>query len=164
MIIIGYKCFNKDLINQYGFQYEIGKTYTVSGELKFGNNGNGFHFCRNLEDTLRYYDALKNNVDICLVIGSGNIITFEDNYYGYYDMYASENISIVKKLTRNEIIMYGYNLSEPRVNRFIAGYQLTEEEKEMFKSKFNRRSEVINTIEYYQEGNLDAFTKKYIKK
>lgn len=164
MIIIGYKCFNKDLINQYGFQYEIGKTYTVSGELKFGNNGNGFHFCRNLEDTLRYYDALKNNVDICLVIGSGNIITFEDNYYGYYDMYASENISIVKKLTRNEIIMYGYNLREPRVNRFIAGYQLTEEEKEIFKSKFNRRSEVINTIEYYQEGNLDAFTKKYIKK
>ena len=164
MEIIGYKCFDKNLINRYGFQYEIGKIYSVNGKLKFGNHGNGFHFCKNLEDTFRYYDAMHNDIDICLVIGFGNIVEYEDKYYGYYDMYCAEKLLILRKLTRSEIIEYGYNLNEIRINRFISGFLLTEAERNIFKNKFYNRSEVIKTIEYYQEGNLDAFTKKYIKK
>ena len=164
MHIIGFKCFNKNLTNRYGFQYKIGKTYNAKGKIKFGNDGNGFHFCKNLEDTLRYYDALKEQVDICLVVGFGNIVMYEDTYNEYYDMYASENMIILRKLSRDEIIKYAYNLRWPRINRFLSGFLLTAEEIKIFKSKFYNKQDIINTIEYYQEGKLDTYTKKYIKK
>ena len=89
-MIKGYKCFNKNLINRYGIPFEVGKTYKVDGNISFGNNGNGFHMCVNLEDTLRYFDGFNTEIDICEVIGDGNFVLFEDNYYGYYDMYSFE--------------------------------------------------------------------------
>ena len=42
--IIGYKALNSDFTNRYGFKFEIGKTYKIYNEVKFGNDGNGFHF------------------------------------------------------------------------------------------------------------------------
>ncbi len=60
--MIGYKCFNSDLTNRYGSKFEVGKTYHAKGDIKFGNNGNGFHMCKNMEDTLRYFDAFNDNV------------------------------------------------------------------------------------------------------
>lgn len=70
-MITGYKCFNKDLINRYGMQFEVGKIYSVNGNISFGNNGNDFHMCVRLEDTLRYFDSFTQEIDICEVIGYG---------------------------------------------------------------------------------------------
>ena len=53
--IYGYKCFNSDMTNRYGKKFELGKVYSTDGKVKFGNSGNGFHFCKNIEDTLRYF-------------------------------------------------------------------------------------------------------------
>ena len=77
-MIIGYKCFNKGLTNRYGYKFEVGKEYIRTGEIKFGNNGNGFHFCKNIEDTFRYFNAMEEEVEICLVIGHGTYEKYED--------------------------------------------------------------------------------------
>lgn len=158
-MIKGYKCFNKNLINRYGMPFEVGKTYSVDGDIQFGNNGNGFHMCVNLEDTLRYFDGFNTEIDICEVMGDGNFVLFEDNYYGYYDMYSVEKIHIIKKLSRNEIIEMLLNSYEFKVIRFIQGYKLLPEELELFKIKFANNISIIKAISYYQEGNLDVYSK-----
>ena len=78
MDIIGYKCFNKGLLNRYGKKFSVGKIYVTDGMLKFGTRGNGFHICKNIEDTFRYFNSLKNDVDVCLVKGSGDFIEYSD--------------------------------------------------------------------------------------
>ena len=161
-MIKGYKCFNKNLINRYGIPFEIGKIYSTNGEIKFGNNGNGFHMCVNLEDTLRYFDGFHDEIDICEVIGFGQYIMFEDYFYDYYDMYSFEKIQIIKKLSREEIIELMLNTHEYRVIRFIQGYKLTQNEILLFKNKFANNISILNAISYYQEGDLDVYSKSNI--
>ena len=52
MEVKGYKAFNKGLTNRYGRKFEIGKQYSLDGKISFGNDGNGFHFCKNIEEVL----------------------------------------------------------------------------------------------------------------
>lgn len=156
----GYKCFNNNLTNRYGMPFEIGKIYKINGEIRFGNNGNGFHFCKNMEDTLRYFDAMNNTVSICSVIGSGQICTYFDDYYGYYDMFASSQIEILKELTREEIIITALNLNVFRVQRFLSLFKLYKEEIELFKQRYYNEESVYSVIEYYQENKFDAFVKR----
>jgi len=160
MEIIGYKCFNKDLTNRYKKQLEVGKIYTANGDVTFGNDGHGYHFCKNLEDTLRYFDGMNEEISICLVKGTGDIVEYEDDYNGYYDIYSSENIEILKELSREEIILYGLNLNEIRVCRFIQGFKLSNDEIELFKEKFAKNTCVLKLIEYYQLKNFDVFKTK----
>lgn len=102
--IKGYKAFNADLTNRYGIPFEEGKKYSVNGHAVFGNHGNGFHFCERLEDTLRYFDAMDGEVLFAEVVGSGDIVEYSDEYYGYYDMYAATEIEVLRVLTREDII------------------------------------------------------------
>lgn len=156
---IGYKCFNKDMTNRYGRKMKVGDVYIANGKVKVGNNDHGFHFCKNLEDTFRYFDAMNDDVMICLVRGFGNIDEYSDEYNGYYNIYASEHIEILKILSREEIIAYGLNLFYFRACRFIQGYKLNNDEIEIFKEKYKNYNSVLKYIEYYQLGNTDAFKK-----
>ena len=54
MGIKGYKAFYSDMRNHYGMKFKEGEIYNVSGNASFGLKGNGFHFCKNIEDTFRY--------------------------------------------------------------------------------------------------------------
>ena len=162
-MVFGYKCFNKDLTNRYGFKFDVGKTYGVSGEIKFGINGNGFHMCKNIEDTFRYYDAMEGEVSVCEVIGLGEFVSLYDEYNGYYDMYSVEMIEIIRLLSREDIIEMALNFSEERVIRFIQLYRLTSSEIILFKEKFKKYSRVIDNIIYYQEGDMDIFSRKLIR-
>ena len=59
---IGYKIMNHDMTCDGGgnpFQYELGKTYEIEGEVKPCNNG--FHFCKKLLDTLGYYNNISGD-------------------------------------------------------------------------------------------------------
>jgi hypothetical protein len=47
----GYKAFNKDLTCR-GFQYEIGKTYEMDGEIEICRRG--FHFCESISDCYKF--------------------------------------------------------------------------------------------------------------
>lgn len=160
MNVVGYKCFNEDLTNRYGYKFEVGKIYFAEGIIKFGEGGNGFHLCKRLEDTLRYFDAMNNRVSICEVIGDGEIVSNYDDYYGYYDMFVVSKLQLIKMLSRDEIIDISLNLDSIRAKRFLSGYKLTKEELLIFKNKFKSDISVQEYIEYYQENKADAFVKR----
>ena len=158
--IHGYKCFNGDLTNRFGQKFEVGKTYHVDGEIIFGNDGNGLHMCKHLEDTLRYFDAIDGEIAICEVTGFGNLAEGEDKYNDFYDMYACEYLTTDKLLTREEIIAYGLNLYEERAKRFISLIRLTPEEIALFKEKYKNNMVVLEYIAYYQEGDKEIFNRR----
>jgi len=162
-MIYGYKCFKKGLINSYGVSFQVGETYHSSGKVIFGTNGNGFHMCERLEDTLRFFDTFKEEIDVCRVVGFGDSVKRSDEYNEYYDMYVCEKMYIVKKLTREEIISYGLNLSGTRLIRFLSLFKLDDIEKKIFLEKFAGDKLVGEYIDYYQNNKKDVFIKKLIK-
>lgn len=149
----GYKAYKKGLVDQFGNTYEEGKIYSLKGDPKFRQSG--FHFCDNLEDTLRYYDAMEEEVDICEVIGFGQIREYDDSYYGY-TIYATDNIKVRRVLTRNEIIDYAVHLHDMQLYRFLMGFKLTPEEIDYLVS-VNSTPKIQEYINYYQLGDKDAF-------
>ena len=159
MEISGYKALNLDMTNRYGKKFEVGKTYSVEGELKFGNDGNGFHFCERMEDTLRYFD----DAIITEIKSLEDYIVSDDIYNGYDNLYCARTIRIERIISREEIISYFLNCNDKeRIKRFIQGYKLTEQEIELFKIIFGNPinyTDIINTILYYQECQYDLYDK-----
>lgn len=163
-MISGYKCFNCNLENRYGFKFEVGKNYKVLGDVKFGVNGNGFHMCKNMEDTFRYFNTFMDDVRVCHVIGYGKIDSCGDEYNGFYEMYSVESIYIFKELSRYEILQYALSLGENRVCRFIQLFRLNSDEIELFKDKFSNNLRILKYIAYYQEGDKLVFNNQDVKK
>ena len=124
----GYKAFYKDLQNQYGEKYELNTVYEVQPPLKWQENG--FHFCANLEDTLRYYDCINEDVVICKITAKGEVLHRFDEYNEYHVFVCSKMI-INNILSREEIIQYASKLAGFPLERFIKGYNLSEEEIDM---------------------------------
>jgi hypothetical protein len=91
---ITFKAFNKDLTCR-DFQFEIGQTYTHTGEVKAC--ASGFHSCENPLDILNYYDLTTSRFAQCSV--NGVIKTHEDD-----SKIASSIITINKELTLNDLI------------------------------------------------------------
>lgn len=151
-MIKGYKAFYENMENRYGMRFEENKTYYAQGPLRFGNDGNGFHFCRRLEDTLRYFPAMEEKIQIAKVTSLGEYEIFNDEYYGYYDLYVTRELKIDKILTREEIIKMYLDMDTDRVIRFVSGYRLTPEEIELFKLRYSDDKKIIKAILYYQEG------------
>ena len=89
--MIGYKAFNKDLTCR-GFQYEIGKTYSIEGLPILCQTG--FHFCKNIADTYRYY-PMSDNTRICKIEAIGEIVT-ENNI-----KYCTNKIKILEEITND---------------------------------------------------------------
>ena len=129
MEVKGYKAFNKDATNRYGQPFTEGGTYHVEGEVKFGNDGNGYHMCTSLSDVFRYVNATEDDVLVALVTGRGKYDKYDDTYYGYYDMYSFEEMTIDKFLSREEVIERMLNSPAHEVNKFLSTCRLSEEEK-----------------------------------
>ena len=127
--IIGYKAFNKDFTNRYGMKFEVGKTYNIDGEIKFGVKGNGFHLCSSFEDTFRYFDTEEGFI-LTEVEANGKIVSYDDEYNGYYDMYAASEIKIIRIIERTEIIEMIKNITyaDYRIKKVIDTLYLTDEE------------------------------------
>ena len=161
-IVYGYKCFNRGLTNRYGEKFEIGKVYHCDGEIKFGNEGNGFHMALNLEDTLKYFDQ---NIDIAYVKCYGKYDeipdTKENEENDNYDMFAFEYMVIEKVLTREEIIAHMLGAWESSVIKFIMYFKLTLDEKKLFREKFKTNTRVQNYLTYYQDGDTEVFNRQY---
>lgn len=169
MEIKGYKAFDKDGINRYGQEFLEDTHYHIDGKISFGNNGNGFHFCLRMEDTFRYFDSWSHDIDVAAVYGSGDIVEFNDEYYGYYDMYAASDLYVERFLSREEIIGHFLEANEFAVRRFVSSFRLTEEEIEVFKVTYADNINILNAISYYQEKDLDVYSRKseqkiYLKK
>lgn len=150
-MIKGYKAFNSNMTNRYGEKFEVGKTYHANGKIKWGNEGNGFHFCTYLEDCFRFFSS--EDVLVAQVIGYGDMEQYDDDYYGYYFMYVSEYMDIVKLLTRDEIIQEMLCVNEDRKNRFIRDFKLTKEELRQFEES-----------DSYGPNNCKGCKRKQLKK
>lgn len=156
--IVGYKCFNKNLIcNFNSFQMKEKCIYTTNENIKFRQHG--FHFCIRLEDTLRFFGDIENEKEICMIKAFGDIYWYNDEYNGYYDMGCTNKIYIENIMTRDDIINYANNLNDERFIRFIMGYKLLKNELDYFKDKYEKNARVYSYINYYQEKNNDAFLK-----
>ena len=89
----GYKVFNPDFTCR-GFKYEIGKTYTIEGNIECCKKG--FHFCKELTDCFNYYD-FDYNKKFAIIEANDKIITDDD------EKYCTNNITIVKELSFTEV-------------------------------------------------------------
>lgn len=162
--IIGYKSFDNEYKNISGSIMEVGKIYHIDGNIKYGINGNGYHFSKRLEDTLRYQKKNEHeliNPPIALVKGYGTIKEsnkLSDEYFGYFDSFAASDMEIIKYLTENEIIEYALKLNEYRLQRFVSFYKLSDTDMKKIKNKFMT---VDLAILYYQKKQLDIYKLYY---
>jgi hypothetical protein len=88
----GFKAFDKNLQCR-GFQFEVGQTFGVDGELSVCNNG--FHFCEQLKDVYNYYPR-SYDTRICMVDALGEVKTEEDKS-------CTSEIFILAELDKDEI-------------------------------------------------------------
>ena len=162
--IIGYKSVDKNYKDISGNIVEENKTYHVDGNVIYGNGGNGYHFAKKLEDTLRYQlsdEDFLTRPNIAKVIGFGDIVESFDGYYGYYELYAAESIKILKYLKEDEIIAYALKLNETRMLRFVSLYRLNSDEIKLFKNKYLSvdlallyyQMKIRNTYELFHSNN-----------
>lgn len=140
--IHGYKAFASDGTNIALQVMPLGD-YHFDGPIKYSKSG--YHFAKNLEDTIRYSGT--NNPLIAEVVGSGIIVEGEDEYYGYYNVYAASDLRIVRYLNRTEIIEYALSLTYDRMKRFITSFELTNEELDLFIKENEKIRKVINDYE-----------------
>nr|DAO99698.1 MAG TPA: pentapeptide repeat protein [Caudoviricetes sp.] len=89
----GYKAFLPDMTTLHGDDtvYEVGKTYTVEGEIKICENG--YHFCKKCVDVYDYY---SKPCRICEVNVTGAVQTQGNKSVG-------RKLKILRELTADEI-------------------------------------------------------------
>lgn len=161
--IYGYKVFDDYLFGLNEQQIEVGKIY-IEPNIECGNR---FHFCKNLEDTFIFARGAFNigvsNPSIYQVCGDGVHNVSVSNYYDV-DVYLSERLKIIKKLSREEIIQYYLSFHpdfySDRLLRFIELFALNEDEILLFKDRFKSQDIVLRKISYYQEDRRDPFIRQ----
>ncbi len=160
-MIDGYKAFNENRTNNYGMIFKENEIYSTSKNIKFGLKGEGYHFAKNIEDTFRYIND-KKHIEIAKVTALGNVITVNDEFYGYYDLYVTNILKVDKFWTREEILSLIISKGENAICRFIiTGFKLTEKELEIL---YELNNETVDKyIEFYYKNNKDVFRKQYIK-
>ncbi len=163
MEVTGYKAFYKDMTNRHGVHFEIGETYQVEGEIRFGINGNGFHMCKHLCDVFRYFEK-EEDILVVSVTGSGKIKEYDDLYYGYYEMYAVEKITINRILAREEILQIMMHTHDLDNKKFLATFDLTEEEKKKYLQLYRHNKGMLVYLLYYQFGYKEIYEMSYEKK
>ena len=106
--IIGFKGFDKDLSCR-GFQYKVGKTYDLKGEVECCKRG--FHFCENPLEVFYYYPP--NNSRFCQVEGGGSV-----DKSGSDSKVATSHIHISEEIGLNGLIDEGvkYILNKVELN------------------------------------------------
>lgn len=129
MGVLGFKAFNTNLINRYGEKMILHHIYSCNDPIIYGKSG--FHMCLNLEDTLKYFDKEKG-IEIARVYGFGDYVVHDDDYFGYYDSYAFENIILLDIMSREEIIKHILKRDELSQLRFIRDYVLNDDELKLF--------------------------------
>lgn len=89
----GYKVFNRDWTCR-GFQYEVGKTYTLDGQLRVCRSG--FHYCEKVTDCFNYYNFDPDN-RVAEIEALGEVVTDGDKS-------ATNVIRIVRELSWTEML------------------------------------------------------------
>ena len=162
MEVKGYKAFNKDKTNRCNELFDVGVKYRVTGDIRFGGVNtkvaNGYHMCTRLADVFRYVDAMNGNFIVAEVTGRGNYQKYDDEYYGYFDMYAFEEIEINRFIDRKEVMEILFSTSgEFDVSKLVRTCRLTPEELLVLINKFKSCYSLLKLILYYQLGQTDIY-------
>ena len=106
--IRGFKGFDKDLKCR-GFQYKVGKTYDLKGEVECCKRG--FHFCENPLEVFYYYPPCTSR--FCQVEGGGSVDKSEAD-----SKVATSHIHISEEIGLNGLIDEGvkYILNKVELN------------------------------------------------
>lgn len=164
MEIKGFKAFNSDRTNNYGIPFEEGKSYRATGEIKFGIYGNGYHMCTSLCDVFRYFVYTEEDeVQVAEVTGRGQCYRYDDDYNGYYAMYACEEITIDRFMTREEVILRMLEANEVDMQKFLMTFRLREDEKVLFLRKFRNNITLLEWLLYFQYGYKGIFEEMFGK-
>lgn len=147
-MIRGYKAYRKGLITEFGERHEVGHIYSTLDGFYLKK---AYSICPRLEDTLRFCDGLNEEIDIAIVEGFGFIHEDYDDYYETFSIFVS-NIRVSKVLTREEILDYASRLSELQLCKFVAGYRLTENEINFFKTKGEKVRELLDFLRLRNQG------------
>jgi hypothetical protein len=151
-MIKGYKSFRKELINQIDEQLEEGKTYRLERDITW--NKCGYHFCSSPEDTLRYMREYDEETIVAEVHSNGKVHTYDDEYNGYYNMFVSDEITIDRVLSREELFNLIINHGENSILKMIQNYILTQAE---INSLSNRSIRINQALLYYQLGDNTVY-------
>ena len=145
----GYKLMESNM-TCLGFQYEVGKEYSLEGEMVICKNG--FHFCENPFDCLGYYNNINGNKRLFLVEATGEVITKDDKS-------VTNKIKIIEEIKDIEKF-FDENIDNFEVEwDNISQYQTLSEE---FIEKHYDKVEWCNISEYQKLS--EEFIKKHIDK
>src|SRR5574343_658878 len=146
----GYKFMESDMTCR-GFQYEIGKEYSLKDELMICRNG--FHFCENPFDCLEYYDNIEGDKRLFLVEATGDVIRTDDKS-------VTNKIKIIEEI-KNIEKFFDENMDNFKVDlNYISIHQKLSEE---FIEKYIDKVVDLNYISKYQTLS-ERFIEKYIDK
>ena len=168
MVIEGYKAFHQDHTNNYGLKFEEGKEYVTSKEISYGPySKSGFHMAKDLVDVFRFFPS--DDIAIAKVEGRGNFQKYDDEYYGYFDLYAVEKLKILQFLKREEYVnmILSKYYSYVTMNKFLSTFKLKAHEKKLFLKTFLNNygycySQILALL-YHQFNQLDIYEIDYEK-
>ncbi len=148
----GFKAFDKDLKCRE-FQYKVGKTYTLDGDLKLC--GTGFHFCEKLENVYGYYER-SGDTRICEIEAVGKVLTEGDKS-------ATDKIKIVREIKGKELVaavLKGTNSGNRNSGNRNSGDYNSGDYNSGYYNSGNRNSGDYNSGDYnsgdYNSGNRNS--------
>ena len=141
----GYKMMKSDMTCK-GFQYEVGKKYSLKGELVICESG--FHFCENPFDCLEYYNNIEGDKRLFLVEALGEVINRNNKS-------VTNKIKIVEEIKDIEKF-FDENIKNFEVDwAYISIFQKLSEE---FIEKHNDK------INWHQISEFQKLSEKFIEK
>lgn len=111
--------------------------------------------CSNFEDCFRYIDSDKSIM--AEVIGYGDMKEYDDEYYGYFNMYVAEFLKVVRLVTRDELINMAKMLPEERLVRFIQTFKMSDDETDKVLENSKGKVKVLKAVQYYHFGNKHIY-------
>lgn len=109
--ITAFKAFNEDFTCR-SFQYEVGKSYHMDGEIMICKRG--FHACKSPLDIFDYYPIFNSKIAIVKLWGNVDLQLGMDHpaMKIYNGKLCASDISIEKELNYTELIQYFMNFSK----------------------------------------------------
>lgn len=109
--ITAFKAFNEDFTCR-SFQYEVGKSYHIDGEITICKRG--FHACKNPLDIFEYYPIFNSKIAIVKLWGVVDLLLGIDNpnIDVYDNKLCASNIYIEKELNFTDLIEYFINFAK----------------------------------------------------
>ena len=154
--MLGYMALKVDGTDKYGDKFELGKSYHVDGPIRarFGSKSDGFRFCTNVAETFRFIDS--EDVKVAVVEATGQFDSSLDEYNDY-EIYACSDLSLIKYLTREEIINLTLLEGRRSIEKLVKTYKVNEEERDILLNHVRGDNQMIGYVLYYCFGKEDIY-------